>query len=165
VIDELAHGGDPAAVRFPRALLDDGSDDFSLSGLKTAVARHVRTAGPDLDVADVAASFQEAVVDVQVSKVLGAAKREGLDTVLLAGGVAANSRLRDRLAREADGLVRVLAPPPALCTDNGAMVACAGSFALERGEHTPLDARADPNLQIVPGVGRRAPRRKKHSSW
>jgi N6-L-threonylcarbamoyladenine synthase len=162
VIDGLARDGDPAAVRFPRALLDDGSDDFSLSGLKTAVARHVRTAGPDLNVADVAASFQEAVVDVQVSKVLGAAKREGLDTVLLAGGVAANSRLRDRLAREADGLgVQVLAPPPALCTDNGAMVACAGSFALERGERTPLDARADPNLQIVPGVGRRAPRRRR----
>jgi N6-L-threonylcarbamoyladenine synthase len=83
--------------------------------------------------------------------------------VLLAGGVAANSRLRERLVKEADGLgVRVLAPSPALCTDNGAMVACAGSFALERGERTPLDARADPNLQIVPGVGRRAPRRAKH---
>ena len=162
VIDRLAREGDPAAVRFPRALLDDGSDDFSFSGLKTAVLRHVRAAGPEVDVADVAASFQEAVVDVQVSKVLGVAKREGLDTVLLGGGVAANSRLRARLATEAEALgIRLLVPSPALCTDNGAMVACAGSFALERGEHTPLDVAADPNLQIVPGFGRRGPRRAK----
>jgi N6-L-threonylcarbamoyladenine synthase len=165
VVDRLARDGDPAAVRFPRALLDDGSDDFSFSGLKTAVLRHVRAAGPDLDVADVAdvaASFQEAVVDVQISKVVAVAKREGLDTVLLGGGVAANSRLRARLAAEAEDLgLRLLVPSPALCTDNGAMVACAGSFALERGERTPLDVGADPNLHIVPGFGRRGPRRPK----
>jgi N6-L-threonylcarbamoyladenine synthase len=108
----------------------------------------------------VAASFQEAVVDVQVSKVVGVAKREGLDTVLLGGGVAANSRLRARLAAETEALgVRLLVPSPALCTDNGAMVACAGSFALERGERTSLDVGADPNLHIVPGFGRRGPRR------
>jgi len=162
VVDRLARDGDPAAVRFPRALLDDGSDDFSFSGLKTAVLRHVRAAGPEVNVADVAASFQEAVVDVQISKVVGVARREGLDTVLLGGGVAANSRLRARLAAEADHLgIRLLVPSPALCTDNGAMVACAGSFALERGEHTPLDVGADPNLQIIPGFGRRGPRRPK----
>jgi N6-L-threonylcarbamoyladenine synthase len=162
VVDRLARDGDPAAVRFPRALLDDGSDDFSFSGIKTAVLRHVRAAGPDVNVADVAASFQEAVVDVQISKVVGVAKREGLDTILLGGGVAANSRLRARLAAEAEDLgLRVLVPSPALCTDNGAMVACAGSFALERGERTPLDVGADPNLQIIPGFGRRAPRRPK----
>ena len=162
VVDRLARNGDPAAVRFPRALLDDGSDDFSFSGLKTAVLRHVRAAGPEVNVADVAASFQEAVVDVQVSKVVGVAKREGLDTVLLGGGVAANSRLRARLAAEAEALgLRLLIPSPALCTDNGAMVACAGSFALERGEHTPLDVGADPNLHIIPGFGRRGARRPK----
>ncbi|HYN17341.1 MAG TPA: tRNA (adenosine(37)-N6)-threonylcarbamoyltransferase complex transferase subunit TsaD, partial [Actinomycetes bacterium] len=150
------------AVRFPRALLDDGSDDFSFSGLKTAVLRHVRAAGPEVNLADVAASFQEAVVDVQISKVVGVAKREGLDTVLLGGGVAANSRLRARLAAEAVHLgIRLLVPSPALCTDNGAMVACAGSFALERGEHTPLDVGADPNFPIVPGFGRRGSRRPK----
>jgi len=126
------------------------------------VLRHVRAAGTDVNVANVAASFQEAVVDVEISKVIGVAKREGLDTVLLGGGVAANSRLRARLAAEAEPLgLRVLIPSPALCTDNGAMVACAGSFAVERGEHTPLDVGADPNLQIVPGFGRRAPRRVK----
>ena len=162
VVDRLARDGDPAAVRFPRALLDDGSDDFSFSGLKTAVLRHVRAAGPEVNVADVAASFQEAVVDVQISKVVGVARREGLDTVLLGGGGAANSRLRARLAAEAERLgLRLLIPSPALCTDNGAMVACAGSFALERGEHTPLDVGADPNLHLVPGFGRRAARRPK----
>jgi N6-L-threonylcarbamoyladenine synthase len=162
VIDRLAREGDPTAVRFPRALLEDGTDDFSFSGLKTAVLRHVREAGPEANVADVAASFQEAVVDVEISKVIGVAKREGLDTLLLGGGVAANSRLRDRLAAEADSLgIRLLVPSPALCTDNGAMVACAGSFALERGERTPLDVGADPNLHIIPGFGRRGPRRPK----
>ncbi|MGH2814858.1 MAG: tRNA (adenosine(37)-N6)-threonylcarbamoyltransferase complex transferase subunit TsaD, partial [Actinomycetota bacterium] len=113
VVDRLAREGDPAAVRFPRALLDDGSDDFSFSGLKTAVLRHVRAAGPEVNVADVAASFQEAVVDVQISKVVGVARREGLDTVLLGGGVAANSRLRARLAAEAEDLgIRLLVPSP-----------------------------------------------------
>jgi N6-L-threonylcarbamoyladenine synthase len=162
VVDRLARQGDPSAVRFPRALLEDGSDDFSFSGLKTAVLRHVRAAGSTVNLADVAASFQEAVVDVEVSKVLGVAKREGLNTVLLGGGVAANSRLRSRLATEAEDLgIRLLVPSPALCTDNGAMVACAGSFALERGEQSPLDISADPNLPIIPGFGRRAPRRGK----
>ena len=162
VIDRLAREGDAAAVRFPRSLIDDGSYDFSLSGLKTAVLRHVRAHEGELDVPGVAASFQEAVVDVQVSKILRAAGEESLDTVLLAGGVAANSRLRGKLEQEAaKRQVRVLAPSLRLCTDNGAMVACAGSFALERGERTPLDVGADPNLRIVPGVGRRAARRPK----
>jgi N6-L-threonylcarbamoyladenine synthase len=167
VIDRLARDGDPAAIRFPRALIDDGTYDFSLSGLKTAVLRHVRAHGhgagqEKLNVADVAASFQEAVVDVQVSKILRAATESGIDTVLLAGGVAANSRLRARLSEEAARRnVRVLAPSLALCTDNGAMIACAGYFQLERGERTPLDVTADPNLQIVPGVGRRGARRRK----
>jgi N6-L-threonylcarbamoyladenine synthase len=161
-IDRLAREGDPGAVSFPRSLLDDGTYDFSLSGLKTAVLRHVRAHQGEVAVADVAASFQEAVVDVQVSKILRAAREEGLDTVLLAGGVAANSRLRAKLeGAAAGGGVRVLAPSPRLCTDNGAMVACAGTFALERGERTSLDVGADPNLRIVPGVGRRGPRRPK----
>src|SRR4029450_10896545 len=162
VIDRLARDGDPAAVRFPRALLGDGSDDFSFSGLKTAVLRHVREAGPEVNVADVAASFQEAVVDVQISKVIGVASPEGPATTLRGGGAAANSRLRARLATEAEALgLRLLVPSPALCTDNGAMVACAGSFALERGEHTPLDVGADPNLHILPGRAPRPPRRAK----
>jgi N6-L-threonylcarbamoyladenine synthase len=165
VIDRLAREGDPKAVQFPRSLMHDGTDDFSLSGLKTAVLRHVRAAGDKLVPADVAASFQEAVVDVQVAKVVGAARREGLDTILLAGGVAANSRLRARITDEAEAAgVRVLVPSPALCTDNGAMVAVAGTPPLERGERTPWDVDADPNLRIAPGVGRRAARRPKRSA-
>jgi N6-L-threonylcarbamoyladenine synthase len=159
LIDRLARDGDPTAVDFPRSLLHDGTWDFSLSGLKTAVVRHLQR-NPDASPADVAASFQEAVVDVQVAKVVGAAAKEGLDTVLLAGGVAANSRLRARLAAEAESAgLRLLVPSPALCTDNGAMVAVAGSFALERGERSAPDVDADPNLPLVPGVGRRAARR------
>jgi N6-L-threonylcarbamoyladenine synthase len=166
VIDQLAREGDPAAIRFPRALIDDGTYDFSLSGLKTAVLRHVRAhsieSGKKLNINDVAASFQEAVVDVQVSKILRAAADAGIDTVLLAGGVAANSRLRALLSEEAERRnVRVLAPSPVLCTDNGAMIACAGWFQFQRGERTPLDVGADPNLQIAPGVGRRGARRPK----
>jgi tRNA N6-adenosine threonylcarbamoyltransferase len=159
LIDELARQGDPTAIDFPRSLLHDGTWDFSLSGLKTAVLRHVQR-NPGVRPADVAAAFQEAVVDVQVAKVVGAAIKEGLDTVLLAGGVAANSRLRARMAAEADSAgLRLLVPSPALCTDNGAMVAVAGSFALERGERSGPDLDADPNLPLVPGVGRRAARR------
>ena len=151
----LAREGDPAAVRFPRALLDDGSDDFSFSGLKTAVLRHVRAAGPEVNVADVAASFQEAVVDVQISKVVGVAKREGLDTILLGGGVAANSRLRARLAAEADRLgLRLLIPSPARHRQrrHGGL---RHSFALERGEHTP-DV-GGPQLPHRPRFGRGPP--------
>jgi N6-L-threonylcarbamoyladenine synthase len=164
LIDKLAAEGDPGAIDFPRSLLHDGTWDFSLSGLKTAVLRHVQR-NPDAKPADVAASFQEAVVDVQVAKVVGAAAKEGLDTILMAGGVAANSRLRARMASEAAGAgLRLLVPSPALCTDNGAMVAVAGSSALERGEVSPPDVDADPNLRLVPGVGRRAARRPSRSS-
>jgi N6-L-threonylcarbamoyladenine synthase len=163
-VDRLARDGDPDAVAFPRSLLHDGSDDFSLSGLKTAVARYLR-ANPQAEPADVAASFQEAVIDVQVAKVVGAASREGLDTILLSGGVAANSRLRQRMAEEAEAAgIRLVVPSPALCTDNGAMVAVAGTLALERGVRTPLNVDADPNLQLVPGVGRRGPRRARRRS-
>ncbi len=119
-----------------------------------------RMLGQTID--DAAGEAYDKVARVQVSKILRAAAEEGLDTVLLAGGVAANSRLRAKLERAAgERHVRVLAPSPRLCTDNGAMVACAGTFALERGERTPLDVGADPNLRIVPGVGRRAARRPK----
>ena len=164
-IDRLAREGNPDAIPFPRALMEDGTYDFSLSGLKTAVLRYLRQAereGRQVSVPDVAASFQEAVVDVQVRKTVDAALREGVGTIMLAGGVAANSRLRARMqaAAERHGL-EVLVPSPALCTDNGAMVACAGSFALERGERAPLDVGVDPNLPIVPGAGRRAPRRRR----
>ncbi len=151
-IDVAASQGDPHAIRFPRALQDSGDLDFSLSGLKTAVLRHVkaeRAAGREIDVPDLAASFQEAIVDVQVSKTIAAAKETGVDTVLLGGGVVANTRLRERL--EADGAeagLRVLFPRRELCTDNAAMIACVGAARLARGERSSLDTAADPNLRL-----------------
>jgi N6-L-threonylcarbamoyladenine synthase len=153
-LDVAAREGNPTAVRFPRAMEDSGDLDFSMSGLKTAVLRHVkaeRAAGREIHVADLAASFQEAIVDVQVSKTIEAAKRTDVDAVFLGGGVVANTRLRDRLgtAGAAAGL-RVVAPPLELCTDNAAMVACLGAARLERGERHALDIAADPNLPLAP---------------
>jgi N6-L-threonylcarbamoyladenine synthase len=152
-LDAAARTGDPHAVRFPRAMEGSGDLDFSLSGLKTAVLRYVRAeqaAGREIDVPDLAASFQEAIVDVQVSKTIAAADRTRVRTVLLGGGVVANTRLRERLKTEgeASGL-RILYPPLELCTDNAAMIACVGAARLARGERTSLDIPADPNLQLA----------------
>jgi tRNA N6-adenosine threonylcarbamoyltransferase len=153
-LDALAAGGDPAAVAFPRAMADSGDLDFSLSGLKTAVLRYLRAqqaAGRDVSLPDVAASFQEAIVDVQIAKTVAAAKERSVDTVLLGGGVVANTRLRERMADAGsrEGL-RVLYPPLDLCTDNAAMIAAVGAARLARGERSSLDIAADPNLRLAP---------------
>ncbi|MDP9408093.1 MAG: tRNA (adenosine(37)-N6)-threonylcarbamoyltransferase complex transferase subunit TsaD [Actinomycetota bacterium] len=154
-VDRLARDGEPA-VPFPRGLTRPGDPpyDFSFSGLKTAVARHVeaaRTAGEPVRTADVAASFQEAVVDVLTAKAVRACTDTGVDTLLLGGGVAANSRLR-ALAGErcaAAGL-RLRVPRPGLCTDNGAMVAALGAQLVADGA-TPssLDLPADSSLPVT----------------
>lgn len=148
VIDRLAASGDPEAVPFTRPMLDDGHD-FSFSGLKTAVVRYVR-AHPATEVADVAASFQAAVVEVLVTKLVRAADQEGLSTVVIGGGVAANSALRTRLLDEAErrGLRAVL-PGLGLCTDNAAMVAAAGWWRLRADGATPLEAGIDPALPLA----------------
>jgi N6-L-threonylcarbamoyladenine synthase len=148
VIDRVAVRGDPGAVRFPRAMLDEGYD-FSFSGLKTAVVTYVRK-HPDVASEDVAASFQEAVVDVLVAKARAAAREVGARGLCLAGGVAANSLLRERTlaACEEDGL-RPFLPSRELCTDNAAMVAAAGWWRLQRDGPTGLDAGALPNLRLV----------------
>jgi tRNA N6-adenosine threonylcarbamoyltransferase len=152
-LDALALTGNPDAIRFPRAMAGSGDLDFSMSGLKTAVLRHVRregAAGREIHPPDLAASFQEAIVDVQVSKTLDAAERTGVDTVLLGGGVVANSRLRERMETDAAAVgLRVLAPPLELCTDNAAMIACVGAARLARGERSSLDMPADPNLRLA----------------
>jgi N6-L-threonylcarbamoyladenine synthase len=153
-LDQMAREGDPNAIRFPRAMQGSGDYDFSLSGLKTAVLKYVkaeRAAGRDLNLPDLAASFQEAVVDVQVSKTIAAANAVKAPTVLLGGGVVANSRLRERLkaAGEAEGL-RVLYPSLDLCTDNAAMIACVGAARALRGERTSFDIGADPQLRLAP---------------
>ena len=144
-IDRLAMEGDPTAIRFPRAMLEQGFD-FSFSGLKTAVVNYVRK-HPDVATADVCASFQEAVVDVLVAKARRAAAEVGATAMCLGGGVAANSQLRERFldACVEDGLHGFL-PSRAMCTDNAAMVAAAGFWRLRHDGPTPLDAGADPNL-------------------
>jgi N6-L-threonylcarbamoyladenine synthase len=153
-LDALASEGDPEAIRFPRAMADSGDLDFSMSGLKTAVLRHLRAerdAGRDVSLPDVAASFQEAIVDVQVSKTIRAAKDTGVTTILLGGGVVANTRLRERMsaAGEGEGL-RVLYPSVDLCTDNAAMIAAVGAARFRRGERSSLDIAVDPNLRLAP---------------
>jgi len=147
-IDAISMEGDPQAMQFPRAMLNDGYD-FSFSGLKTSVVNHVRR-NPEVHTADVAAAFQEAVVDVLVTKARRAARDHGAKGLCLAGGVAANSLLRERLldACVADGL-RAFLPSRAMCTDNAAMVAAAGWYRLQSDGPSPLDTGADPNLKLV----------------
>jgi N6-L-threonylcarbamoyladenine synthase len=152
-LDAMARDGNPEAIRFPRSMERSGDFDSSMSGLKTAVLRHVkaeRAAGRDIDLPDLAASFQEAIVDVQVAKTIEAAQQLGVGTVLLGGGVVANTRLRERMERDGGAAgIRVLFPPLELCTDNAAMIACAGAARLARGERTSLDIGADPNLGLA----------------
>jgi N6-L-threonylcarbamoyladenine synthase len=146
-IDRLAMDGDPAAIRFPRAMLDDDFD-FSFSGLKTAVVNHVRK-HPEVSTPDVCASFQEAVVDVLVTKARRAAAAVGAKGMCLGGGVAANSQLRERFldACTADGVHGFL-PSRAMCTDNAAMVAATAWWRLRSDGPSPLDTGADPNMQL-----------------
>jgi N6-L-threonylcarbamoyladenine synthase len=153
-IDRAARSGDPGAVAFPRGKYDDGTFDFSFSGLKTAVARWVEArerAGEPVPVADIAASFQEAVVDVLVKKAIDVCRGYEIADLLIGGGVAANSRLR-ALAMErcvAAG-VRLRAPRPKLCTDNGAMVAALGSSLVTAGvAPSPLDLPTDSSLPVT----------------
>jgi N6-L-threonylcarbamoyladenine synthase len=145
-IDRLAREGDRAAVRFPRAM--PGEADFSFAGLKTAVVNHTRR-HPDTPLADVAASFQEAVVDQLVDKLVAAADEAGAPVLALGGGVAANSRLRAMVADAGAATGRsVFLPPPSLCTDNGAMIAATAWWRLGTDGPTPLGSGADPNLRL-----------------
>jgi N6-L-threonylcarbamoyladenine synthase len=149
-IDRLAMEGDPAAIDFPRAMLDEGYD-FSFSGIKTSVITYVRK-HPEVHRADVAASFQEAVVDVLVAKARRAASDVGARGLCLAGGVAANSALRERFldACIADGL-QAFVPSRSMCTDNAAMIGAAAWYRLRSDGPTSLDAGAVPALRF-PGA-------------
>ncbi len=146
-IDRLAVHGDRAAIRFPRAM--PGAGDFSFAGLKTAVVNEVRRS-PQRSNADVAASFQEAVVDQLVDKLVAAADTAGVPTLVLGGGVAANTRLRTRVeeAAAASGR-RAIVAPLELCTDNAAMIAAAAWWRLRADGPTPLGTGADSNLQLT----------------
>jgi tRNA threonylcarbamoyl adenosine modification protein TsaD len=152
VISRLAADGDPAAIPFPRAMLHSGTYDFSLSGLKTAVVTYLdaeRKAGREVDVADVAASFQAAVIDVQVAKAVRAVEDCGVTTFVVGGGVAANAALRDALrAAMGERGVHVSVPPLELCGDNAAMIAAAAHFRLWRGETMGPAGEAVPDLRL-----------------
>ena len=153
-IDRAAREGDPASISFPRGKYDDGTYDFSFSGLKTAVARWVESrerAGEPVPVADVAAAFQESVVDVLTKKAIAACKDNGVSHLLVGGGVAANSRLRALAQARCDAAGLVLrVPRPKLCTDNGAMVAALGAELGGAGlAPSARDLPADSSLPIT----------------
>jgi N6-L-threonylcarbamoyladenine synthase len=143
-IEQAAGKGNSARYRLPRAWLQD-SDDFSFSGLKTAVLR--LAAEPETpSSADIAASFQEAVVDVLVTKTVAAAKRLGAQQILLCGGVAANNLLRHVIAKRSP--IPILIPSPILCTDNAAMIASCGYFHLTASKHSGWELDIAPNLRL-----------------
>jgi N6-L-threonylcarbamoyladenine synthase len=150
VIDDLARQGNSKRVKFPRAKVRGAPLDFSFSGVKTAVATFLAgDSGHATTQTDLAASFQEAVVDMLVGPTIAAARELGAGTIALTGGVAANSRLRARLADAgaAEGF-RVVAPSLKYCTDNAAMIAIAGSWRLLRGERDDLSIDAEANLRL-----------------
>ena len=157
-VDRLARTGDRKAVSFSPPKMSDGSLDFSFSGFKTAVLRHARARGlerpysagePDQETRDLLASFQSAVVEFMVKRVLTVARREAARSICLSGGVACNSLLRARFAEEAgkEGL-RSFAVSPALAGDNAAMIAEVGRRKLVRGEVADLSQNADPGLDF-----------------
>lgn len=153
ILDNLAKKGDPGSIPLPRAWLGQGSYDFSFSGLKTAVLNHLNRSaqkGVEINTADLAASFQASVVEVLVEKTINAAHQNKVKTVLLAGGVAANSMLRDSLLNRCQQeSIQLYYPPLEYCTDNAAMIACAGYYRYLRGERADWHLNAVPNLKLV----------------
>ena len=154
-IDAMAKTGNATAINFPRGLTtsqdwETRPFDFSFSGLKTAVARYLEST-PDYAKADVAASFQESVVDVLMLKAIAACKESGIDSLVIAGGVAANSRLRAVATQRCEKAgIRLRIPSPALCTDNGAMVAALGSLMVVAGRSpSPMAFDADSGLPVT----------------
>ncbi len=152
VIDRLSFGGNEDAVNFPRARLEEGTFDFSFSGLKTAVANFYLKAnqhGEKINLADLTASFQKAVVDALVEKTFQSAQMYGAKTILMAGGVASNRRLRLFIKQKADekGLI-VSYPEPVLCTDNAAMIGCCAYYKYLRSDFAPYSLNAVPDLKL-----------------
>lgn len=152
LIDKIAREGNPQAVEFKRVFLEKDSLDFSFSGIKTGVLNYVNSrkqAGEEINVPDVAASFQQAVLDVIVAKTVGAALDMNKDKIVLAGGVAANSKLREMLKAECDrhGL-KLYHPSPILCTDNAAMIGCAAYYKYMAEGPDDLTLDAIPNLPL-----------------
>lgn len=152
LIDALAKEGNPDAVQFPRVRMDKGSLDFSFSGVKTAVINYlhkIEQNGGEYDKADIAASFQNAVTDVLCEHTIEAAKKKNSRIITLAGGVASNSALREKMTREAKkNKIEVLYPPPVLCTDNAVMIACAGYYGYLENDFADMTLNAVPSLSL-----------------
>lgn len=149
-IDRKALAGNANRFAFPRSMLQE--TDFSFSGLKTAV-RYMLPKFVPADLPDICASFQEAIVETLVTKTISAAQRLGRKTIAVSGGVSCNSRLRTGFREQCDALgFSLLLAPPALCTDNAAMIAFVAAEKLARGECSPLAADIDPNLKLTPAI-------------
>lgn len=153
LIDEAAKKGNKDAIKFPRVVIDDDTLDFSFSGLKSAVLNYIHNAkqkNEEVSTEDVAASFQAAVVEVLVLKTLKAAKRKSCSTIALAGGVASNSSLRELLQDECHkNNYKFTKPNPILCTDNAAMIGCAGYYKFLKNEFSDSSLNAMPNLELA----------------
>ena len=152
LIDKLAKEGNKDAIAFPRVQMGDNPLDFSFSGVKTAVINYLHKLeqnGEEYNKADVAASFQNAVTDVLCEHTISAAKMRKMDTITIAGGVAANSALREKMTvlAQKEG-IRVLYPEPVLCTDNAVMIACAGYYGYIKGETAGMDLNAIASLPL-----------------
>ena len=151
-IDRVSKEGNPEAIPFPRAHIEDAAYDFSFSGVKSAVLNYIngcRMKGESWNQADVAASFQKAVTDVLVDNAMRAVREYGADTLAIAGGVAANSALRRAMEEAcAEASVRFCYPSPGLCTDNAAMIGCAAYYRYMAGERDDLTLDAIPNLEL-----------------
>ena len=152
LLDKLAASGNREAIDFPRAFLEEGSYDFSFSGLKSAVLNYLnskRMKNEEVNPADVAASFQEAVTDVLSAKLIKAALDKKSEYAVLAGGVASNSRLRELLKQRGEQAgIKVIYPSPVLCTDNAAMIGCAAYYRYINGSRSDFTLNAMPNLSL-----------------
>ena len=148
-IEKMAHNGDCKAIDFPRAFYKDESLEFSFSGLKTSLLYFMEKKDKSVVLADVAASYQKAILDVLVYKLATAVKRKNVRTCVIAGGVAANNELRNMVKKTIGDEISVLYPEPALCTDNAAMVAYLSELYMEKGFTSPIDFDVFPNLKVV----------------
>ena len=151
-IDKVSNEGNPHAIEFPRAKVADNEYDFSFSGLKSAVLNYLNNLnmkGEGYNQADVAASFQQAVVDVLVSHSMTAVSEYGFDKFAIAGGVASNSHLREALKKACEERgVEFYMPTPIMCTDNAAMIGCAAYYEYLKGHRSGMDLNAVPNLRL-----------------